>query len=64
MKTMFKALVTGLSVVVARLGETADGSESLETAEDNTTAMIGGLFGAAGFEDVRVVFRGGTDDLS
>lgn len=47
-----------------RLGEAADGSELLETAEDNTTAMVEDLFGAAGFEDVRVVFRGGTDDLS
>lgn len=49
---------------VDRLGAAADGSELVETAEDNTTAMVEDLFGAAGFEDVRVVFRGGSDDLS
>ncbi len=47
-----------------RLGEAADGSELLETAQDNTTTMIEDLFVAAGFDDVRVVFRGNTDDLS
>lgn len=47
-----------------RLGEAADGSELLETAEANTTSMIEDLFGAAGFDDVRVVYRGGADDLS
>ncbi len=47
-----------------RLGEAADGSELLETAQDNTTTMIEDLFVAAGFDDVRVVFRGNTEDLS
>ena len=47
-----------------RLGEAADGSELLDTAQDNTTTMVEELFGAAGFEDVRVVFRGSTDDVS
>ncbi|MGK2929280.1 MAG: DUF4230 domain-containing protein [Acidimicrobiales bacterium] len=47
-----------------RLAEAADGSELLETAQDNTTTMIEDLFVAAGFDDVRVVYRGGVDDLS
>lgn len=47
-----------------RLGRAARGGELLATAEENTTAMVEDLFGAAGFEDVRVVFRGGADDLS
>lgn len=48
----------------SRLGDAASESELLEKAEENTAAMIDELFTAAGFQNVRVVFRASEADLS
>ena len=45
----------------SRLDAAASESELLESAEENTAAMIEQLFTSAGFEDVRVVFRSAAD---
>ena len=48
----------------SRLGAAASESELRARAEDNTASMIEEMFHAAGFDDVRVLFRAGADDVS